>query len=135
MLQIIIISSLAMEELFEAGMICLRGENSLIYSNELRIPIVQPFYIPAKEITFCKKITNVLKDFSYKFGLYFTLFADVGGVWNKNENVFNTRFYSGYGAGLNFILPLGFVGRADWAFRHQDNFYKGQLILSLNSSF
>lgn len=110
------------------------AENSLIYSNELRIPIVQPFYIPAKEIPLIKKLP-VLKDFSYKFGLYFTLFADIGGVWNKKENIFNTRFYNGYGAGLNFILPLGFVGRADWAFRHQNNFYKGQLILSLNSSF
>ncbi|MBS1492191.1 MAG: hypothetical protein JST55_01695 [Bacteroidetes bacterium] len=110
------------------------GENSMIYSNELRIPIIQPFYIPGKELPIARKLP-VLKDFSYKFGLYATLFYDVGAVWNKHDNIFNTRFYDGYGAGLNFILPFGFVGRADWGFRHQNNFYKGQLIFSLNSSF
>jgi len=110
------------------------GENSLIYSNELRIPIVQPFYVAGKDMPFAKNLP-ILKDFSYKFGLYFTLFADVGGVWNKHDKIADTRFYNGYGAGLNFILPLGFVGRADWAFRHQNDFYKGQLILSLNASF
>lgn len=110
------------------------GENSLIYSNELRIPIVQPFYIPGKDLPITKHLP-VLKDFSYKFGLYFTMFFDVGGVWNKHDRIIGTRFYNGYGAGLNFILPFNFVGRADWGFRHQDNFYKGQLILSLNASF
>lgn len=112
----------------------LEGENSLLYSNELRIPIVQPFYIPGKDLPITSRIP-VLKDFSYKFGLYGTIFFDAGGVWNKHDKFFNTKFYNGYGAGLNFILPFGFVGRADWAFRHQNNFYKGQLILSLNASF
>lgn len=110
------------------------GENSLLYSNELRIPIVQPFYVSGNEMPVVKKLPY-LKDISYKFGLYLTMFFDAGGVWNKQDRFADTRFYNGYGAGLNFILPLGFVGRADWAFRHQENYYKGQLILSLNASF
>lgn len=110
------------------------GENLLFYSNELRIPIVQPFYIPGRDLPITSKLP-ILKDFSYKFGLYVTLFFDAGGVWNKYDKIADTRFYNGYGAGLNFILPFGFVGRADWGFRHQNNFYKGQLILSLNASF
>lgn len=112
----------------------LEGENSMLYSNELRIPIVQPFYVEGKDMPIARKLP-VLKDMSYKFGLYLTLFVDAGAVWNKYDNFFNTRFYNGYGAGLDFALPLGFVGRADWAFRHQNDFFKGQLILSLSSSF
>lgn len=100
----------------------------------MRIPLVEPFYVPGKEMPFAKKLP-VLKDFSYKFGLYLTMFFDAGGVWDKKDKFSDTKFYNGYGAGLNFILPLGFVGRADWAFRHQENYYKGQLILSLNASF
>ncbi|MBX7045327.1 MAG: hypothetical protein K1X86_05745 [Ignavibacteria bacterium] len=110
------------------------GENFLLYSNEIRIPIIEPFYIPGKDMPMAKQIP-VFKDLSYKFGMFLALFFDAGGVWNKKDNIFNTRFYNGYGAGLNFILPLGFVGRADWAFRHQENYFKGQLILSLNASF
>lgn len=112
----------------------LEGDNSILYSNELRFPLLKPFYLPGKDMPFVKKLP-VLKDMSYKFGLYMTLFVDAGTVWNKYDNFFNTRFYNGYGAGLNFILPLGFVGKADWAFRHQNDFFKGQLILSLSSSF
>lgn len=112
----------------------IEGENSLFYSNELRIPIVQPFYVSGRDLPVASKLP-VLKDMSYKFGLYLTLFYDAGGVWNKHDRFSNTKFYSGYGAGLNFILPFGFVGRADWGFRHQEDFYKGQIILSLNSSF
>ncbi len=112
----------------------IEGDNSLLYSNELRIPIVQPFYVAGADMPFVKKLP-IVKNFSYKFALYATLFIDVGGVWNKDDQIINTKFYNGYGAGLNFILPFGLVGRTDFAFRHQDDGFRSQLILSLNASF
>lgn len=112
----------------------LEGENSFSVFNELRIPVVKPFFLPGKEIPIVKKLP-IVKDISYRLGLYFTLFCDVGGTWNKYDRIGDTRFINGYGAGLNFILPFGFIGRTDWAFRHQNDYFKGQLIVSLSSSF
>jgi len=110
------------------------GENLLGIFNELRIPVVKPFYVSGHDLPVIKKLP-IAQDLSYKFGLYFTLFCDVGGTWNKEDKFIDTRFINGYGAGLNFILPFGFIGRTDWAFRHERDFFKGQLIVSLSASF
>lgn len=110
------------------------GENQLGLFNEFRIPVVDPFYIKGKSIPIAKKI-SMLKNISYKFGLYATIFFDMGGVWNKNDNFFNTRFRNGFGAGLNFILPFGFVGRTDFAFRKEEKRFIPQVVFDLDASF
>ncbi len=110
------------------------GENQLGFFNELRIPIINPFYVRGKTMPGIRKI-SMLKNISYKFGLYGTIFFDMGGVWNKWDNFFNTGFKNGFGAGLNFILPFGFVGRTDFALRKQQEKFISQFIFDLNAAF
>jgi len=114
--------------------IVLEAENQLGFFNEIRIPIIDPFYIKGKSIPLAKGI-SMLKNLNYKFGLFATVFFDAGGVWNKNDNFFETRFYNGFGAGLNFLLPFGFVGRTDFAFRKDNKKFIPQVIFDLNSTF
>jgi len=110
------------------------GENQLGLFNEFRIPVIDPFYIKGESIPIAKKI-SMLKNISYKFGLYATIFFDVGGVWNKTDNFFKTQFRNGFGAGLNFILPFGFIGRTDFAFRKEQKRFIPQMVIDLDASF
>lgn len=112
----------------------LEGEDKVLGSLELRIPVVKPFYVKGKDHFIVKKMP-VFKYLSYRYGLYATLFFDVGGVWAMKEQPVNTRFRNGFGAGLNFLLPLDFVFRTDLAFKKVRDIYKGQIIFSLDSSF
>ncbi len=114
--------------------IVLEGENQTGLYNELRIPVVDPFYIKGNDIPLARGI-SLLNKLNYKFGLFATIFFDVGGVWNKNDDVFETRFYNGFGAGLNFILPFGFVGRTDFAFRKENKRFIPQVVVDLDASF
>lgn len=110
------------------------GENQLGFFNELRIPVINPFYIEGKSIPIANNI-SILKNLNYKFGLFATIFFDAGGVWDKNDNFFKTQFYNGFGAGLNFILPFGFVGRTDFAFRKEGKRFVPQIIFDLDAAF
>ncbi len=114
--------------------IVFEGENQLGVFSEFRLPIINPFYFKGESVPVVKSI-SMLKNMSYKFGLYLTLFFDVGGVWNKNSNFFNTQFYNGFGSGLNFILPFGFVGRTDFAFRVEGKRFVPQVIVDLDAAF
>ena len=113
--------------------IVFEGENRGGLYNEIRIPIVTPFFVKGKSVPIAKRI-SALKDLNYKLGLYATLFFDVGGVWNKTDNFFDTPFKNGFGAGLNFILPFGAVGRTDFAFRKEGKRFVPQVIFDLNAS-
>ncbi len=88
------------------------GDNLLGGFAEFRFPVIKPSYIKGKDLPVIKKI-SFLKNLSYKYGLYITTFFDIGGVWDKNDNFFNTQFRRGFGMGLNAILPFDFVGRMD----------------------
>jgi outer membrane protein assembly factor BamA len=110
------------------------GENQAGLFSELRIPVIQPFYIKGTDLPVIKGI-GFLKGLSYKFGLYTTVFFDVAGVWNRNNELSKTRFRNGFGAGLNFILPFGFVGSVEGAFRKEGKRFIPQAIFGLNSSF
>lgn len=109
------------------------GENVLTLYNELRIPILRPRYIKARDMVIVKDIP-IIKNLDLRHGLYLTLIYDVGTVWYKNENIFNKRFLAGTGIGLNFIAPFGYVLRADWTFRLTKPIV-GQIGLSLNAKF
>lgn len=110
------------------------GENQLGLFNEFRIPIIDPFYIKGTSIPLVNKI-SFLKKLSYKFGMYTTLFFDVGGVWDKRDNLFKTEFKNGFGVGFNFILPFGFIGRTDFAFRKEQKRFVPQIIVDLDAAF
>ncbi len=81
------------------------GENVLTSYNEMRIPIFQPDYIKADKIAILRDLP-IVKKLELKHGLYFTMFYDIGSVWNNNDNLRNVRFRSGAGIGLDFILAI-----------------------------
>ncbi|MCB0723395.1 MAG: BamA/TamA family outer membrane protein [Ignavibacteriae bacterium] len=111
------------------------GDNLLGLYAEFRFPIIKPNYIDGKNLPIIKNI-SFLSGLSYKYGLYFTTFYDVGGVWDKNDDFYKTQFRSGYGVGLNAILPFDFVGRMDLGFSKQDqNKLTLDLILDISASF
>lgn len=114
--------------------VAFEGDNLLGIFTELRIPVIQPFFIAGTDIPLVKKI-SFLKNMSYKFGLYTTLFFDMGGVWNKTDRFSKVQYRRGYGVGLNALLPFNFVGRLDWAFRKENDKFKGQVIFNLGASF
>jgi len=111
-----------------------QGENKFLGSMELRIPVVKPFFVKGKRHILLRKIP-VLKDLSYRYGLYASLFFDFGGVWERKDRIYDTQFKNGFGIGLNFLLPFDFVGRTDFALRKINNIYKGQVVFSLDASF
>lgn len=114
--------------------VAFEGDNLFGGFTEVRIPVIQPFFIQGTDIPLVKKI-SFLKNMSYKFGLYTTVFFDMGGVWNKTDRLTKVQFRNGYGVGLNAILPFNFVGRVDWAFRKENDKYLGQIIFNLGASF
>jgi outer membrane protein insertion porin family len=110
------------------------GEYLLCSFNEIRIPIIKPFFVNGGNHLFIKGLP-VLKGLSYRYGLYVSPFFDVGGVWNKIDDFNKTQFRCGYGIGLDMILPFNLVGRVDFALRNENSKYHSQFIFFLNSSF
>lgn len=112
----------------------LNGENILCFFNEIRIPVIKPFYVSGKDHIIIKRLP-VFKEISYKYGLYISPFFDVGAVWNNSDDFGKTRFRSGYGIGLDMIFPFNIVSRLDFALRNQNNKFYSQFIFALNSFF
>ena len=115
------------------GRLGYEGDNDLTLYNEVRIPLIQPAYIEGKNLPLIK-ILPYLKKFSYKYGLYFTMFYDIGGIWNKEDRLQKVKFMNGTGIGLNAILPFGFVGKIEWAFRLGKPTV-GQIIVGAGAKF
>jgi outer membrane protein assembly factor BamA len=103
----------------------LEGDNLLGGSLELRAPIIRPGYLTWEDAPYPEIAT-------LKYGLFLTLFADIGATWYKDENPTQKRTTSGLGAGLNFILPYSAVFRTEYAF---DERFTGQWIFDLRVSF
>ncbi len=96
--------------------VAFEGDNILTAYNEIRIPVISPRYIDAKNILLVRDMP-ILKKMSLRHGLYFTLTYDVGTAWDKSESIAKQRFLSGAGIGINFIAPFGYVLRLDWTAR------------------
>ncbi len=110
------------------------GENRLGLFNEIRIPVIRETYFKGSSIPAVNQV-SMLKKMSYRFALYATVFFDIGTVWNKNSNFFETKYHNGFGVGLNYILPFGLVGRTDFAFRKEDKKFVPQIIFDLSAAF
>lgn len=110
------------------------GENQLGFFNEIRFPIIPVRYYSGSSIPAVSLISQ-LRRMNYKFGIYGTLFFDIGTVWNKNSNFFRNSYHSGFGAGLNYLLPFGLTGRTDFAFRIEDKKFVPQVVFDLNAAF
>ena len=109
------------------------GNDKLTLYNEIRIPLLTPRYINAKELPIVKFVPYINK-FDLKYGLYLTLLYDIGAVWNNYDRLSGVGFMSGTGLGLNAVLPFGYVARLDWAFPITKPSV-GQVVFTLNAKF
>jgi len=109
------------------------GENVFTVYNELRIPILKPRYIKAKNIMIVKDLP-LIKNLDLRHGIFFKLIYDIGTVWYKSENIYDKRFISGAGIGIDIIVPFGYVLRTDWVARI-DKPVVGQFGLSFTAKF
>jgi outer membrane protein assembly factor BamA len=104
------------------------GDNSFVLNNEIKFPIISPNFLEGSQIPLIKKI-KYLKNYSYKYGLYFTTFYDLGTVWNNGDGFQNMKFLNGTGIGLNALLPFGMNAKVEWGVRLGSTSV-GQLIFS-----
>lgn len=109
------------------------GDNDMTLYNEVRVPIIQPNQIKGDQIPIIRSLPYI-KKFAYKYGLYFTMFYDVGTIWNEDDRIKSIHFLTGTGIGLNAILPFGLVGKVEWAFRLGKPVV-GQAIFGLGAKF
>ena len=86
----------------------IESENRIGASVELRLPILSPRYL---EVDFIQ-IPEFQK---LRYGIYFGIFADAGKAWSRNQVLTEQPWYSGVGAGFQFLLPYGFTIRTEAA--------------------
>ncbi len=112
----------------------MNGENIFCIFNEIRIPVINPFYVSGKDHIIINRLP-VFRDLSYKYGLYVAPFFDMGAVWNHSDDFGKTQFRSGYGLGMDMIFPFNVVARIDFGIRNQNSKFYSQFIFALNSFF
>ncbi len=103
----------------------IEAEDKLSASVELRLPILSPRYLDVDFI----KIPEFQK---LRYGLYFGIFVDAGKAWYRTDVVARQPWYSGYGAGLQFLLPYGFTIRTEGAI---NNYGVAEFVLDFDTSF
>ncbi len=102
------------------------GENMLGASIELRYPLVKPQTIRFTALP-------VPEQFSvWRFGISLAIFGETGSTWFRGEHIQIGSFHSGYGGGLDFLLPYSVVIRTHYAF---NEYRKGQFVLDLRGAF
>jgi outer membrane protein assembly factor BamA len=109
------------------------GDNEFTLDNEIRIPIIQPDYLKNNNLPVIKKI-KYLKDYTYRYGLYFKLFYDIGTIWNQYDDYRRIRVLNGTGLGFDALLPFGVTARAEYGLRLGEPTV-GQVILGLGVKF
>ena len=101
------------------------GENVALASAEFRIPIVSPTVLQLKGLP-------IPKEFAFwRVGLGLTVFGDVGTTWVRGESMTFSSLRSGYGAGLDFILPYSLMVRVSYAFNDRG---RGEFIFDLRKA-
>ena len=103
----------------------IEAEDRIGANVELRLPILLPRYL---EIDWLK----VPEFQKLRYGIYFGIFADAGIAWSRNQVVPEQPLYSGYGTGLQFLLPYGYTVRTEVAI---NNVCKIEYILYFDISF
>jgi outer membrane protein assembly factor BamA len=103
----------------------IEAENKISASVELRLPIYLPRYLeidwfPVPEFQ------------KLRYGLYFGVFADAGKAWSRSQVLSDQPWYSGYGAGFQFLLPYGFTIRTEAAL---NNVGSTEYIIDFDTSF
>ncbi|MGD1043984.1 MAG: POTRA domain-containing protein [Bacteroidota bacterium] len=103
----------------------IEAENKISASIELRLPILLPRYL---EIDWF----GVPEFQKLRYGMYFGIFADAGKAWSRSQVLSEQPWYSGYGAGLQFLLPYGFTIRTEVALNNLGN---TDYIIDFDTSF
>ena len=104
----------------------LEGEDQLGGSAELRLAVFKPRYLTVS-------LPGLPPEFSvWRYGLYAAVFADAGTTWYRTDSFANIPWYTGYGAGLHFLLPYSFVLRTEYAFNQHG---LGEFIFGFHASF
>lgn len=67
----------------------------------------------------------------WRFGVSLALFGDAGTTWRRADDLKLGSFYPGYGIGLHFLLPYGYVGRVEYA---RNGNGQGEFIFDLRGS-
>ncbi len=101
------------------------GENLAGGTLELRYMLLNPR-------TFMFSAIPIPPEFAvWRFGVSLALFADTGIAWFRSERLTLRSFTSGYGGGIHFLLPYGFVCRTEYALNDLGH---GQFIIDLRTS-
>jgi outer membrane protein assembly factor BamA len=104
----------------------LEGENQVGGSVELRLGLFKPRYVTVS-------LPPLPPEFSiWRYGLYAALFADAGTTWYRADSFSTVPWYTGYGAGLHFLLPYSFVLRTEYALNQHG---RGEFIFGFHASF
>jgi outer membrane protein assembly factor BamA len=104
----------------------LEGENQVGGSVELRLGLFKPRYVTVS-------LPPLPPEFSiWRYGLYAALFADAGTTWYRTDSFSTVPWFTGYGAGLHFLLPYSFVLRTEYALNQHG---RGEFIFGFHASF
>lgn len=100
----------------------LEGENIIGATAEFHHTLIPPFYF---KWDFLPSQFGV-----WKFGVTLAAFADAGMVWYRGDVVSWDRSLRGYGMGVHFELPYGFLLRTEYAMNEVRH---GQFIIDLGA--
>jgi len=102
------------------------GEDLATASVELRFALLRPR-------VFQLTGTPIPDEFAiWRFGISLALFADAGTTWFRGDTLVPASFLSGYGGGIHFLLPYGFVARVEYAFNNNG---RGEFIFDFRTAF
>lgn len=101
------------------------GENLAGGTLELR-------YVLLRARTFVFSAIPIPPEFAvWRFGVNLAVFTDTGIAWYRSQRLPLSSFTTGYGAGIHFLLPYGFVLRTEYALNTAGH---GQFIIDLRTS-
>jgi hypothetical protein len=98
------------------------GDNQAGATVELRFPILRPRY-------YHFTVVDLPPEFAFwRIGLILSLFGDTGTAWFRGTPLTWQSFATGYGGGLDLVLPYSLIVRAAYAL---NDVGRGQFILDL----
>jgi outer membrane protein assembly factor BamA len=101
------------------------GENLFGANIELRFALFKPRIFQLRGTPLPQEFTV------WRFGISLALFGDTGTTWYRGDKVGLNSFASGFGGGIHFLLPYGYVVRTEYAW---NDLLKGQFILDFRAS-
>ncbi len=101
------------------------GEDILGTTIELRHPLFGPNTYQMQSLPLPPEFTV------WRFGISLAIFADAGTTWYRGDKLTFNSFHSGYGGGIHFLLPYGYVVRTEYAW---NEYRHGEFILDLRGS-